>query len=869
MAHLSNGRLPTTVAPERYDLTLAVEPDQGRFSGSVAIQVNVREAVRSVTLHALDLKILEATAEARGMRYAVEVSSDADAETITLVLNREIPVGPAVVDLAFSGRLNQQMKGLYEAQAGTERYAFTQFEATDARRAFPCFDEPAMKASFRITAVIPDHLRALSNMGVEAESVDAAVRRKTVTFAETPPMSTYLVALAVAKLGTEAMLIDGTAVAFHATPDRIALTGFAKEVMAACLPRLNDYFGLRYPTPKLDLVGVPDFAMGAMENWGAIFFRENRLLVESSKASASTLRAVANVITHEVVHQWFGNLVTMWWWDDLWLNESFATWLACKIVDDWRPDWQPWVEFARDKQVPLAVDALLSTRPISSKVRTAAEAEEMFDALTYEKGASVLRMLEQFLGEEAFRRGIRDYIAAHRYGNAAAADLWEALGKASGQPASAMANDWFTKPGFPMVSVRVANRDGDEDFRTVQVEQTRFLADPEASVPQGTPWAIPLSLSFEDDIGVQRHRVLMTEARAVIPLPANGRVRWVYANAGEQGYYRTDYDRALREALAASAARLSPEERFGLLDNTWAMTMKSAVPIGAFLDLVLRFRGDATRIVVEGLTGYLETIGDRLVSDSDRPRLARFTADFLKPLADSLAWDARPQEGDEPKLVRAAVLWALGSIARPFALVHEMADRLERYWADASSLDPTLVAPVMRVCARAGSPTGSQGRFERYVERYRAAATPEERDRYLVAFGDFAEPTLTAEILALTLSEAVRGQDIWKPLRGLLANPVTQAETWTFIKTNWPAIRQKGGTVGAQRIIAGTKGLWRDDWPADVEAFFRHPANRVASAERTLTQSVEFIRLGLVFRRLQQDTLSAWLRSACPDAITV
>ncbi|HEV8242893.1 MAG TPA: M1 family metallopeptidase, partial [Nitrospirales bacterium] len=472
MTTLIDGRLPAAVVPERYDLTLAVEPDLGTFSGSVAIHVKVRETVRSMTLHALELEVREATVQARGMQCSAQVSTDAGSETLILTLDRAIPAGPATVSLSFAGRLNQQMKGLYEAKVGTERYAFTQFEATDARRAFPCFDEPAMKASFRITAVIPDHLIALSNMEVETESADAAARRRTVTFAETPPMSTYLAALAVAKLVPHKALIDGTRVAIYTTPELVALTGFAREVMQACLPRLNAYFDLRYPLAKLDLVGVPDFAMGAMENWGAIFFRENRLLLDPAQASANTLRAVANVITHEVVHQWFGNLVTMKWWEDLWLNESFATWLACKIVDDWRPEWQSWVEFSRDKQVPLGVDALASTRPISSKVRTAAEAEEMFDALTYEKGAAALRMLEQFLGEEVFRQGIRDYIRTHQHGNAPAADLWAALEKASGQPVSAIARDWFTSPGFPLVTVRAAG----SDFRVVQVEQERFFA---------------------------------------------------------------------------------------------------------------------------------------------------------------------------------------------------------------------------------------------------------------------------------------------------------------------------------------------------------------------------------------------------------
>ena len=856
---LIDGRLSSAVAPTRYDVTLSVEPDQERFSGVVAIQLQVREAVRRITLHALELDIHEATVESGGVHYTVALSADAESETLTLTLSREIPSGHAMVGLTFSGRLNQQMKGLYEARSGQERYAFTQCEATDARRVFPCFDEPAMKAAFKITAVVPDHLVALSNMDIEGESLDKVTRRKTVTFAETPPMSTYLVALAVAKLECREALIDGTRVAVYATPGQLALTDFAQEVMRACLPRLNAYFDLRYPLAKLDLVGVPDFAMGAMENWGAMFFRENRLLLDPAQASADTLRDVANVITHEVVHQWFGNLVTMDWWEDLWLNESFATWLACKIVDDWRPEWQSWVEFARDKQAPLGVDALASTRPISSTVRTAAEAEEMFDALTYEKGASVLRMLEQFLGEDAFRRGIRDYLKAHQFGNAPAADLWAALEASSGHPVPVIARDWFTRPGFPMVTVSAAGSALQESTREITreiiIEQRRFLADPAAQPGADAPWAIPVTVAFEDDQGTRQHRVLLTNTSARVALPAVGPVRWVYANAGEQGFYRTSYDRPLRDALAASTARLAPEERFGLLDNTWVLAKKGDLPISDFLDLVVRFRGDDTRIVIEGLAGYLVTLGDRLVAEADQPRYARFIADFHQPLVDSLGWDARTGEGDEPKLARAAMLWALGSLAKPAPLIQDMTERLERYWVDPASLDPTLATVVLQLCARVGDRT----RYGRYLERYHAAVTPEDRDRYLAAFGEFAEPGLTPTILALILSDAIRGQDIWKPLRGLLANPSTQGETWAFIQANWSALRQKGGSVGAQRIIGGTKALWNMAWLDEVARFFSDPANRVASAERTLTQTLEVIRLGLAFRREQQARLSAWL----------
>jgi puromycin-sensitive aminopeptidase len=854
MSPLIDGRLPMAVVPQRYELLWTVEPDRGEFSGSVAVRVQVREPVRAITLHALELSIPHAEVEAGGARLPAHVSVDPDSETLTLAPDREVPAGPAVLTLDFAGRLNRQMKGLYEATAGAERYAFTQFEPTDARRAFPCFDEPARKAVFRITVAAPERYLVLSNMDVASESVDAATGRKTVTFAETPPMSTYLAALAVAKLASQTSLVDGTRVTIYTTAQHAALTGFAREVMEACLPRLNAYFAVRYPLPKLDLVGVPDFAAGAMENWGAIFFRESRLLVDAAQASANTLRAVANVITHEVVHQWFGNLVTMEWWDDLWLNESFATWLACKIVDDWRPDWRSWTEFVRDKQAPLGLDALSSTRPISSKVRSAAEAEEMFDALTYEKGASVLRMLEQFLGEEAFRRGIQRYIAVHQYGNACAADLWAHLEAASGQPVPVIASDWFARPGFPLVTVSASG----SDLHTLQVEQRRFRADPEAREEPEPPWAIPLILAFEDDDGIRQQRLLMTDARTQVVLPAHGKVRWVSANAGELGYYRTHYDQTLRSALADSWTRLPAEERFGLLDNAWALAHKGALPIGDFLDLVVRARGDGTRIVVEGLAGFLDTLNDRVVSETARPLLGRCVHALYQPIVDAFGWDARPGEGDEPKLARAAALWTLGSIARPARLVREMAERLERYWAAPASLDPTLVTAVLRLCARAA---GGKEQFDRYVTHYRTAATPEERDRYLQTFGDFAEPSVTPSILAFVLSADVRGQDLWKPLRGLLANPATQSEAWSFVKANWTELRKKGGSVGAQRIIGGTKTLWREEWLTDVERFFSDPANRVASAERTLTQALEFVRLGLAFRRAQQEKLSEWLRS--------
>ncbi|MFQ5580967.1 MAG: M1 family metallopeptidase, partial [Nitrospiria bacterium] len=402
MEEVMTERLPDHVRPVLYEIELKVIPKEKSFSGRVQIDLQVETPAREIILHSLDLNIDGAEIQqGASKRIPVGIKTDPPSETICLLPKEPIKSGTSRLFISFSGRLNRQMRGLYEAHAGGEIYAFTQCEATDARRIFPCFDEPAMKARFRLSVAVPSDLVALSNMPVIEEKQDTYQEEglKYLTFDETPVMSTYLLALAVARLEKEEIEVAGTRVGLWTLPGELHLGQFALEVTSAALPLLNDYFDLPYPTPKLDLVCVPDFAMGAMENWGAIFFRDSCLLLDREIASTTTQRRVANVITHEIVHQWFGNLVTMGWWDDLWLNESFATWLACKIVDQWRPEWHSWVEFQQEKEVPLSLDALEATRPIRADVASSAQIEEMFDALTYEKGAACLRMIEQFLGE--------------------------------------------------------------------------------------------------------------------------------------------------------------------------------------------------------------------------------------------------------------------------------------------------------------------------------------------------------------------------------------------------------------------------------------------------------------------------------------
>jgi len=849
------GRLPDTVRPERYDLRVAVEPDEGRFGGRVRIAVRLAEAAREITLHAQELEIGEVQVESAGGACDAAVRLDPTATTLTLVLLREIPPGPAVLDLAFSGTLNRQMKGLYQARATCdgveERYAFTQFEPTDARRCFPCFDEPGFKATFGLEATAPERLTILSNMPPVSETRRDGMR--TVRFADTPVMSTYLLALAVGRLSATSRRVAGTDVAVWAPPQDLRLAGFALDVTQATLPLLNDYFALRYPYPKLDLIAVPDFAMGAMENWGAIFFRDSRLLVDPERASTATQRVVANVIVHEIVHQWFGNLVTMAWWDDLWLNEAFATWLACKIVDQWRPDWRSWEEFQQEKETPLALDALGSSRPIVADVRSSAEIEAMFDPLTYEKGAAVLRMIEQFVGEAPFRDGIRAYIACHQFRNTVAADLWRELEASSGRPVGALAKDWLTQAGYPIVTARVASDDG----RTIDLSQRRFSAHGgEAASPMA--WSVPVAIRYEDASGVRSHRVLLTDPAASVTLPGSGPVRWVYANGGESGFYRADGDARLRAALRpVAASALAPSERIGLLSHVWALAQARDVPIDVFMETVLAFRGDATRVVVEAEATYLDALADRLVREEDRPLLGRVADALARPLWDRLGWDPRPGEDDEPRLTRAAVLWIEGTVARDPAVLAEAEARLARYLADPVTLDPTLATALVRVGAR----VGDEKRFVAYRDRFLRSSTPEDRDRYLAALAEFSGVDPAGRLLEMTLTDAVRGQDAWKPFRPLLSNPAVQGHAWAFVKAHWPALRAKAGSVGAGRIIQATRALWREEWRADVASFFTDPVNRVDSAAKALDQTLEFLRLGLEFKAAQEEPLARWLRA--------
>jgi puromycin-sensitive aminopeptidase len=852
-------RLPASILPESYELKLGVNPSRDDFSGVVEIRAVVVEKTDSVVLHEADLTFRNVSVD--GIAVPPEaLHADPATQTLTIDAPKTLAPGKTVLRFEYSGKYNRQMAGLYMSTAKhdghDERYAFTQFEATDARRMFPCFDEPAFKAVFRLTVTAPADLTVISNMPAAKTSKKGAFQ--TVSFEQTPKMSSYLLALAVARLASKSAYVGKTKVSVWARPEDLDQADFALEVATQALTRLNAYFDLPYQLPKMDLVAVPDFSAGAMENWGAIFFRDGAILFDPKLSSARGRRRVAGTVTHEIVHQWFGDLVTMKWWNDVWLNEAFATWLATKMVDQWHPEWLSWQSYEQGTLGALDVDSLRSTRPVSSKAVTPAEIDSQFDRLSYDKGGALLRMFENFLGEERFRTGLRNYVSKYRYQNTEAADLWRELEAASDRPMAKIAMDWVTLPGYPLIKVSPASNDN----RSLEVSQSRFSA--HGPSDDATLWSVPLVFEFRDEKGVHSFRYVLSEKEATVALPAEGRVSWVYPNAGQTGYYRVALDPSLLKPFdSVGAIELDPQERLGLLSDLWMQARSGQAPLSEFLDLLAALGSDSSRTTLESLANALYALNDHFVSPADKPLLARAASDVFAPHWKELGWDAAPGESDETRLSRGVVLLALGRLAAPPELLKENRARLELYFANPESADPALVYPMLSLAAK----TGDAALFERYRAAMKAARTPEQRDNLLYALADFEDPALNESLLSLALTPEVRGQDVAKPYNGLLGNAAAQDRAEKFLEARWPEVSEKaGGFMGARRIVSGMSALRGADDRDGIVRLFAKPENHAENFRRELDQALEQIQLGVDFQKNQSPVLSDWLKNRASSA---
>jgi puromycin-sensitive aminopeptidase len=817
------------VVLSHYRLTIVPDLESARFSGSVVIDVDVVEPVDRIELNAAELEI-DAVAVV-GSGATLTPDHEAEDQRLVLTLDEPLPAGPHGLHIEFRGILNDQLRGFYRSRyrdaEGEERtIGVTQFEATDARRAFPCWDEPDIKATFSLTLVVEPDLFVVSNSSI-VEDVIREDGRRQVRFAETMKMSTYLLAWIVGELeATEAVDVDGVPLRIVHEPGKGELTGFSLAAGAFALRYLRDYYAIPYPGDKLDLVAVPDFAWGAMENLGCVTFRENLLLVDPRRATQREMQRIVDVIAHEIAHMWFGDLVTMKWWNGIWLNEAFATFMELKTTDAYRPEWGRWIDFGTEAASAREIDALAATRPIDFPVATPDEANEMFDALTYDKGASVLRMLEQYVGDEAFRRGVGDYLRAHQYGNAEAVDLWEALEKASGEPVGSIMDTWILQGGLPVV--RVAKIEGGYRLTQRQFE----LLDGGA----GGRWIVPVL--WRPVGSADSHRLLLEE-QAVVTSDEP-----IIVNAGGHGFYLVDYDDACRAATSEAYDRLAPLERFMLVDDTWGLVLSGDVGLEVFLDL-LENLGDERQPAIWDVVESAMTEIDRIVPDAARHAFKARADAVFTPLLVDLGW--APVDGDDDlvRKLRATALRAAGRLADHDEAIDRSRTIVSSILDGGGAHDPDLAAAAVGVVAW----HGTDDDFDRFVERFENAATPQDKVRFLYSLAAFPHERQADEVFRMMLAGRIRSQDAPGLIATMLTNRRVNAAVWAKLKRRWDEVHEIVPEAIAKNLHRGLRALTHPESADDVRQWF---AQHETSHPKSLAQRLELLSVYEGFRGREQ-----------------
>ena len=846
----SGQRLPAGVTPEHYSLWFAPDLELASFRGRVEIRMRLDVPASAITLNAAEIAFGEVTVEAGGRSQTARVTTNAEAETATIAVPERIAAGPATIRIAYTGMLNDKLRGFYLSTANGRKYAVSQMEATDARRAFPSFDEPARKATFDIALMVDAADTAISNGRQVSDTPGPEPGKHTVTFATTPKMSTYLVALLVGDFVCREGSSDGTPIRVCSTPDKKGLTAFALAAAEHQVKFFNEFFGIKYPFGKLDIVGIPDFAAGAMENAGAITFRERLLLVDEATASVEVRRAVASVVAHEIAHQWFGNLVTMKWWDDIWLNEGFATWAANKPLAAWKPEWRMDVNAATETQTALGLDVLRSTRAIRTTVETPAEINEVFDPIAYEKTAGVLGMIEAYVGPEKFREAVSSYLTRYSSGNAAGEDFWQEVTRVTEKPVNRIMRSYVDQPGSPVLSVRTSCVGG---ATRITVSQRRFVGVPaEASRPPAAAppqtWTLPVCVKTAT--GATTCQVV-TKATETFQAPGCGAA---FVNADARGYYFTEYEPAAVAALAARTPPLASTERISLLGDEWRMVRAGRHDIGTYLNLTAAFARDTTPEVIEELAGRVAYVHNAVAGESERGPYSSWLRATFRPALEAIGADPRPGDSDAVQSLRGTLFTLLGGVGGDIDLQARARAMATRYLADPTALPPTLVAPVLQVAASGGD----AALYDQFLARMRASAgTPDEYYRFFNALADFEDPALVQRTLALALSDDIRSQDTPALIGPLLAGP-NGVEAWAFVQAEWEAVTRKLGTFqGIPNIVGALGAFCSKDEAAEVAAFFK--AHPVPAAARALDQAIERINACAALDARQSLAFAAWL----------
>ena len=819
MSHLDSPyRLPRTVLPRRYDVSLVPDLAGASFTGTVRITADVVVAAEQIVLNAIELQIHSVVVNGAAATWTLDDTYE------RMVIAAPVAAGAVTIDIAFTGILNDKLRGFYrstftDADGVEQVIATTQMQATDCRRAFPCFDEPDFKAVFAIDLTFDPSLMAVSNAPeVRRESVaDGRVR---AWFGDTMLMSTYLVAFAVGPLeATDPVMVGDIPVRVVHVRGKGHLAQFGLDAGAKCLAWFQDYYGIPYPCEKMDMLALPDFAAGAMENPGCITYREVLLLVDPATSTQVEQEHVADVIAHEIAHMWFGDLVTMKWWNGIWLNEAFATFMGVSACDAYAPHWKRWTSFGLERSAAFDVDSLHSTRTIEFPVESPADADGMFDLLTYEKGGSILRMLEQFLGRERFRAGVNHYLRTHAHGNTETNDLWDALEHVvstdggDNVPVRRLMDSWIWQQGYPLVSARIDGND-------LVLSQRRFTYD---DTPDSTVWLVPVHLR----IGGTDSKVLLESAETRIALADPSAT--VVVNAGGNGFFRVEYSADLLSRLTGpTLSQLEILDRYNLVDDAWQSVLRGETTPDQWRTFVSQFSGVRDLAVWQVIAAGLKGIS-RIVSGAAETAHREYVRTLVGPAMADLGWDPVADEDDLTAKLRGLIVGLLAVAGNDT----DAQRRCRSILFENTVRDPELVAAATTVVAA----TGDAQDHDWFIARFRDAATPQDRIRMLYALAEFDSADLMQRTCAFATGGEVKSQDAPFLLNRCIANRNHGHIAWDAVRAHWDAANRDypGNTI--VRMVATVSTLNTPELRADVLAFFaEHP---IPQGAKTLEQTLE------------------------------
>ncbi|KAK6630961.1 hypothetical protein RUM44_003133 [Polyplax serrata] len=852
-------RLPRNVVPTHYDLFLKPDLEKFVFEGTVAVNLEIKEPTNTIVLNCLELQVKDVVIQCKGepMLEPSSVALSNELETLTLAFPKVLQPGRADLKMSFAGEITDKMKGLYRSKyispSGEERFAaVTQFEATDARRCFPCWDEPAIKATFDITLAVPHSRVALSNMPVVHESQENDLR--TLKFDTTPIMSTYLVAVVVGEYDfIEDISKDGVLVRVYTPVGKKEQGRFALEVATKVLPYYKEYFNIAYPLPKIDLIAIADFSAGAMENWGLVTYRETCLLVDPENTSAIRKQWIAIVVGHELAHQWFGNLVTMEWWTHLWLNEGYASFVEFLCVEHLFPEYDIWTQFVTDTYCKaLELDCLDNSHPIEVPVGHPSEIDEIFDDISYNKGASVIRMLHKYIGDEDFRKGMNIYLKRHQYKNTYTEDLWAALEEASNKPVAAVMSTWTKQMGFPVVRVKV---DQGPDSTLLTLSQERFCVNKSCKNPD-VLWMVPITVSTAQSGGSEVISIVLQTKSTVVSLNVP-KDSWIKINPGTIGYYRTQYPPELLERFlpAIRDKSLPPLDRLGLLDDLFALVQAGETPTVEVLKVMEAFSNEDNYTVWSSINNCLAKLSLLLSHTDLKEDLKRYMRVLMTPIYKKLGWEPKENESHLDTLLRSLIIGSLASCGEE-SVVEESKVRFASHLSKKCLISADLRGPVYRAVMSCGN----EKTYDDFLTLYREADLHEEKNRICRNLGAIKDEAILKKVLTFAISEEVRSQDSVFVITSVAAlSSVGRDLAWNFFKDNWEELlkRYEGGFLLARLVKFTTENFASEEKALEVEQFFGK--HKFPGTERTVQQSLETIRLNEAWLKRDENSIRAFL----------